>query len=76
VSDKPAAPPSVAKEILRYMDDLRDPEHLADLVSCAVLQGAEERQTILATVDLEARLRCLARFLRADLQRRRKEVKR
>jgi len=76
VADKPVAPPSVAKEILRYMDDLKNPEHLVDLVSCAVLQGAEERQTILATVDVEARLRCLARFLSADIRRQRQEAKR
>lgn len=64
-----------AREILRYMGDLKNPEHVADLVSCAVLRQAEERQTILATVDLEARLRYLIRFLLADIRRRRKESK-
>ena len=61
-----------AREILKYMDDLKNPEHVADLISCAVLQAAEERQTILATVNVEARLRYLIRFLLADIRARRK----
>ncbi len=64
-----------AREILKYVGDLKNPEHVADLVSCAVLRQAEERQTILATVDLETRLRYLIRFLLADIRQRRKESK-
>ena len=41
------------------------------LVGCALLQRGEERQTILATLDVEARLRHLVRFLIADIQRQR-----
>ena len=41
------------------MDQISDPEQAADLVSCAVLPGARERQTILETVDLEGRLTSL-----------------
>src|SRR5438094_1058130 len=41
------APPSFSpKEILNYLDSLSDPEQAADLVSCAVLPGAVERQPI------------------------------
>jgi len=61
-------PPSLsAKEILGYLDSIEDPEQLADLVSCAVLPDAAERQTILETVDIEHRLRRLIKFLLAEL---------
>ncbi|HSU54164.1 MAG TPA: LON peptidase substrate-binding domain-containing protein [Candidatus Dormibacteraeota bacterium] len=66
-------PPSFSpKEILSYLDSITDPEQAADLVSCAVLQGAVERQTILETVDVEDRLRRLIRFLLAEIKAKRK----
>src|SRR2546422_2932138 len=65
-------PPSFSpKEILSYLDSITDPEQTADLVSCAVLPGAVERQTILETVDVEARLRRLIRVLLAEIQTKR-----
>ena len=60
------------KEILKYLDSINDPEQAADLVSCAVLAGAAERQTILETVNVEERLRRLIRFLLAELRAKRK----
>ncbi len=60
------------KEILHYLDSITDPEQAADLVSCAVLPGAAERQSILETVDVEARLRRLIRFLLAEIKDKRK----
>jgi hypothetical protein len=42
------------------------------LVSCAVLPGAAERQTILETVDVEQRLRQLIHFLLAEIRNQRK----
>jgi len=60
------------KEILSYLDSITDPEQAADLVSCAVLPGAVERQTILETVDVEARLRRLIHFLLAEIRTKRK----
>src|SRR2546421_1134467 len=67
------APPSFSpKEILSYLDSISDPEQAADLVSCAVLPGAVERQTILETVDVEARLRRLIHFLLAEIRAKRK----
>jgi ATP-dependent Lon protease len=72
---KPAstpATPSAAREILKYLDGLANPEHVADLVSCAVLAGGTERQTILETVDLEARLKRLVYFLLAENRQQRK----
>lgn len=72
-SPKSAAPPSFSpKEILSYLDSISDPEQAADLVSCAVLPGAVERQSILETVDVEARLRRLIQFLLAEIRKKRK----
>ena len=68
-------PPSFSpKEILNYLDSITDPEQAADLVSCAVLPGAMERQAILETVDVEARLRRLIHFLLAEIRAKRKEA--
>ena len=66
-------PPSFSpKEILSYLDSITDPEQAADLVSCAVLPGAVERQTILETVDVEARLRRLIHFLLVEIRNKKK----
>src|SRR5215471_566263 len=71
--EKEAKPPAFSpKEILNYLDSITDPEQAADLVSCAVLPGAVERQTILETVDVEERLRRLIRFLLAEIRTKRK----
>lgn len=73
-SDSDAATPSFSpKEILSYLDSITDPEQAADLVSCAVLPGAVERQTILETVDVEARLQRLIRFLLTEIRNKQKE---
>lgn len=66
------ASPFSAKEILNYLDSITDPEQAADLVSCAVLPGASQRQSILETVDVEARLRRLIKFLLAEIRQKRK----
>jgi len=70
--DCSASPSFSPKEILSYLDSITDPEQAADLVSCAVLPGAVERQTILETVDVEARLRRLIHFLLAEIRAKRK----
>ena len=57
---------------MHYLDSVTDPEQAVDLVSCAVLPGAAERQAILATVDVEARLRRLIHFLLAEIRAKRK----
>lgn len=61
-----------AREVLKYLGAIRDPEQLADLVSCAVLPDAAERQTILETVAIDTRLRRLIQFLTADVRRHQK----
>ena len=68
-----AAPPAFPpEEILHYLDAITDPEQAADLVSCAVLPGAAQRQAILETVNVEARLRRLIHFLLAEIRAKRK----
>jgi len=62
-----------ARNVLEYLDKLTDAEQVADLVSCAVLTGPVERQTILETVNLEARLKHLIHFLMAEITRQRKD---
>jgi hypothetical protein len=68
----PVPPSFSAKEVMRYLDSISDPEQVVDLVSCAVLQGGVDRQAILETVDVEARLRRLVHFLLAEILARRK----
>ena len=69
------APPAglPAKDILNYLDKLATPDQVADLVSCAVLSVADERQVILETVNVEARLHQLIRFMVADMNRQRQK---
>lgn len=59
------------KEILGYLDSISDPEQAADLISCAVLAGAAERQRILETVEVEARLKRLIQFLVSEIRQKR-----
>ena len=61
------------QEVLDYLDKLTDPEQFVDLVSCAVLPGSAERQTILATPHLESRLKHLIHFLMAEIDREKKD---
>jgi len=72
-SEKTEASPSFSpREILQYLDSIDDPEQAADLVSSQVLPEASDRQAILETIDVEARLRRLVQFLLAEIQKRRK----
>ena len=68
--EQPPKPP--AKEVIGYLDSISNPEQAADLVSCAVLTGASERQAILEAVDVETRLRRLIQFLLRDIRTHRK----
>jgi len=61
------------REIVSYLDKLQDADQVADLVSCALLPGAVERQTILETVDVEPRLKHLIHFLMAEIKQHRKD---
>jgi ATP-dependent Lon protease len=59
-------------EIMQYLQNLPDADTVADLVSCALLANAEERQTILETIEVESRLRFLIRFMLAEIRRAKK----
>lgn len=72
--EKNQTPSFSAKEILKYLDSITDPAQAADLVSCAVLPGAAERQSILETVDVEARLRRLIQLLLTEIRKKKKGV--
>jgi Lon protease-like protein len=61
------------KDMLDYLESLTDADQVADLVSCALLSGAQERQTILETVELEPRLKRLIHFLMVETKRPRKQ---
>jgi ATP-dependent Lon protease len=65
-----APPPVSPREILKYLESVTSPEQTADLVSCAVLEGAAERQAILETVDVESRLRRLIQFLLVEIRQK------
>jgi len=54
------------KDVVKYLDQMNDADQVADLVSCALLPGAMERQMILETVDVEPRLKHLIHFLIAE----------
>jgi Lon protease-like protein len=69
----PQMPPLSAKDIMGYLDSIPDAELAADLVSCAVLKGAAERQAILEAVEVETRLRRLIQFLMRDILNQRKK---
>jgi ATP-dependent Lon protease len=55
--------------MLRYLDEVQDPDQLADLVSCALLPDAIQRQTLLETIEIERRLKRLVQFLMGEIQR-------
>lgn len=58
--------------VVEYLESLNDPEQVADMVACSLLQGAVEKQIILETVDLRQRLKHLIHFLMTEIDQRRK----
>jgi ATP-dependent Lon protease len=73
-SESNPGPPSLSsKEIMHYLDSITDPEQAVDMVSCAVLPGGIERQAILETVDVEARVLRLIHFLLAEIKAKRQD---
>lgn len=63
-----------AESIVKYLSKVQNPDHLADLVSFTMLGKAHQRQTILETVNLEHRLKCLIHFLIAENGRARNDA--
>ncbi len=60
------------KDVIGYLKDLDDADQVADLVSCTLIPGAAERQTILETVEVVPRLKRLIHFLLAEIKAQRK----
>jgi Lon protease-like protein len=64
--------PFSTEEVLGLLDFIPNPELATDLVSRAVLFAASEQQAILETVEVEARLRQLVKFLLPEISNHRK----
>lgn len=60
-----------AEQVLQSLDDIDDAGTLADLVSCTLLPDAGQRQIMLETIEIEARLRHLIFFLLSEIRRAR-----
>lgn len=70
---RPGGEPTLSvQKIMTYLDTLPEADQMADVVSCAFLPWAVDRQQILETLDVEARLRRLIRFLLAEVRPPRK----
>jgi Lon protease-like protein len=67
-----AASKFTVNEIMSYLRSLTDADQTADLVSCALLPRAADRQSILEAVQIEERLQQLIHFLMAEIRRNRK----
>lgn len=61
------------EQVLEYLASLPDADQVADLVSCALLPDANERQKILETIELPSRLKYLIRFLIEEINRCQKD---
>jgi len=68
-SDNRTALDATVKEVLRYLEKLPSADHVADLVTCAMLPDPAQRQIVLECVDLEPRLKHVVHFLMAEVAR-------
>jgi Lon protease-like protein len=50
----------------KYLNEMGDPEMLADLIASTFISDAERRQQLLEELDLNARLRLLIQYLREE----------
>jgi ATP-dependent Lon protease len=62
-------PPDFVEQMVGLLNSINDPEEAADLVSCAVLPDARQRQAMLETLEVETRLRRLIQFLLGEIRR-------
>jgi ATP-dependent Lon protease len=60
------------KQVIASLEGLNDPDRVADLVTWSLVRGAEERQMILETIEVEPRLRRLIHFLMMEISEQRK----
>ena len=61
-------------EIIGCLEKLNNPDHVADLVSSALLTRAAHKQVILETVEVEPRLKHLIHFLMGEISQRQKKA--
>lgn len=64
-------PPDFVEQMVGLLNSINDPDEAADLVSCAILPDARQRQAMLETLEVETRLRRLIQFLLAEIRRHR-----
>ena len=54
------------EKVDRYLNEMSDPEMLADLIASTFISDAERRQQLLEELDLNQRLRLLIQYLREE----------
>jgi len=62
------------KQVMKYLVNVENPEHLADLVSCTMLSDPRSRQVILETSHLETRLKYLIHFLIDEIRNKKRKA--
>lgn len=65
-------PPDFVEQMLQLLNSINDPDEAADLVSCAILPDARQRQAMLETLEVETRLQRLIQFLLGEIRRHRR----
>ena len=67
-TDESVAADLTLNQITSILDELHDPEKIADLVSWKMVSSPRGRQLLLETTDLERRLKHLIHFLMAEMR--------
>ena len=58
-----------SQHFLDYLNQLKEPGLIADLVGCSLLSKSAQRQTILETMNIQARILLVEQFLKAEIRR-------
>ena len=58
-----------SQHFLDYLNQLKDPGMIADLVGCSLLSKPDQRQVILETMDIQDRMQKVELFLKAEIRR-------
>lgn len=56
-------------EVMEYLDQIQDPDQLADMVAASMLVAPENRQVVLETADLPERLHMLIMCLTHEIEK-------
>ncbi|MEI7730581.1 MAG: LON peptidase substrate-binding domain-containing protein [Verrucomicrobiota bacterium] len=56
-------------EVMEYLDQIKDPDQLADMVAASMLVAPENRQVVLETADLPERLHMLITCLMHEIEK-------